>query len=424
MKKKLKILHIIDHLPNYHHIWGGAEKSASRRIKVLVDLGQNTENIVAATKPIKRVREKFLFLRIVTVEDFFPKRLHLYITGFKNQVFPFDPLAFFHLLWWFWRIKPDVIHLHKANKISFSPILAAWLMRIPLVLSIADYWYFCPVATLIDEEGNLCHRFHGQWCIQCSATQKFGWLPKFGYLFRRPLFDFFLNKINGFLVASISNKRLLSAYGIAPQKLVVVRQVYDPLVVKTRAKIKKNTVYLNAWMAFHKGVHIAVAAMAKVIKEIPEARLYIDTKVFDRKYEQKIIEMIKELDLEKKVFISQKPSLEVYLRHIKEANVVIVPEQWENMGPTTLGDAMTMGKAIVASKIGGIPEIIRNGKNGLLAKPQDPSDFAQKILLILRNPRLASSLGKQAARDITSGARKITLQNLLKLYQTALAKKE
>jgi len=420
MRKKLKILHIIDHLPDCHETWGGAEKSALRRINVLLDFGKHIETVVVATKPKKRVEGKFRFFRIWTFEDFFPKKFHLYITGLKNQILPFDLISFVSVFLLARKIKPDIIHLHKANKISFSPILVSWLLKIPLVLSIADYWYFCPAATLTDSEGNQCWRFQGKWCANCSATKKFFLVRKFAYFFRRPLFDFFLSKVSAFLVASNSNKDLLSSYGINKRRMVLVRQVYNNEVEKVKGKMRKNTIYLNAWMSAHKGVHVAVAAMEKVVKEIPEAQLFIETKVFDKDYEKKILEMIKGLNLQKNISISPKPSLKIYLKHLKEANVVLVPEQWENMGPTTLGDAMAMGKAIVASKIGGIPEIIKDGKNGLLANPQDSNDFGLKIIKLLKNQEFALKLGRKAAKDIRRiGSRRICFKNLLKLYQTA-----
>jgi glycosyltransferase involved in cell wall biosynthesis len=421
--KPLRILHLIDHLPDYHENWGGAEKSAFRRIKVLSS-SKEIETIVAGTKPKKTVSEKFSFYRIITLEDFFPKGLRLYITGFKNQIFPFDLISFFSSLFLILKIKPSVVHLHKANQISFSPITVCRLLRIPVVLSISDYWYLCPSADLLDE-GNICRKFQGPWCSNCSATRKFGFVRKFAYLYRKQVMDYFLSEVSAFRVSSQSSKDLLEKYGIKRNKLVIVRQVFNKETLKIRGKIKRNTIYLNAWMSPHKGVHIAVAAMAEVVKKISNARLIIETKIFDKKYEEEIMKMISDFKLEKSVEINQKSDQKTYLRRINEAAVIIVPEQWENMGPTTLGDAMALGKPIVASKIGGIPEFIRDRTNGLLVRPTSPSEFASKITKLLKNYSLAEKYGSHAKKDMMClGSEKECLINLLRLYNRAIGENE
>jgi glycosyltransferase involved in cell wall biosynthesis len=67
--------------------------------------------------------------------------------------------------------------------------------------------------------------------------------------------------------------------------------------------------------------------------------------------------------------------------------------------PTKLFEYMAMGKAIVASKLEQIGEVIRDGANGLLVKPGDSRDLADKILRLANNPRLRRRLGKQARID-------------------------
>jgi glycosyltransferase involved in cell wall biosynthesis len=373
---------------------------------------------VGATKPEKPVKEKFKFFRIWTLEDFFPKKLHLYITGFKNQVFPFDPIAFVSLIQLVKKTRPDIIHIHKANKISFAPIIIGKLFKIPVVLAIYDYWYFCPGAMLIDKEANLCHRFHGPWCASCSATEKFGLAAQITSIYRRRLFDFFFSLIAGFLVLSEFNVKLLSEYGIPREKIFVVRQVYNPPKEKAESKIEKAKIYMNAWMAPHKGVHIMVQAFSQVVKEIPEARLYLETKVLDPNYEMKIKRMIKKLKLEDKVEIFERTTTGDYLKQIQAANVVVVAEQWENMAPTTLSDALSRGKAVVASRIGGLPEMVKDGESGLLADPHDPADFAIKIIRIIKDPLLAKKLGENAPRIIKKiGSSEKIKSQLLYLYQ-------
>lgn len=420
----MKILHLTDHLPEYHQPWGGAEKVAYRHIYALIGKQKDWKFFVGGTKPLKKVEEKFKFVRIWTLEDFFPKKLHLYLTGFKNQVFPFDPLAFFSIFNLVKKIKPDIIHIHKANKISFAPILVGKILRIPVILAIYDYWYFCPGAMLIDEEANLCHRFHGRWCASCSATKKFGLSARITSLYRRTLFDFFFSMISGFLVLSESNVRLLSEYGIDKKKIFIVRQLYNPPNENIVNKIHKGDIYMNAWMAAHKGVHIVVEAFSLVLKKIPEAHLYLETKVLDPSYENRVKKLIKRLKIEDKVTIFERKTVNDYLERIQKANVVVVAEQWENMAPTTLSDALSFGKPVVASNIGGLPEMVEDGKNGLLVNSHDPKDFAEKIVAIINDPKLTETFSKNAPVSIKKlGSPEIISDQLLKVYDYCFSSK-
>ena len=73
-------------------------------------------------------------------------------------------------------------------------------------------------------------------------------------------------------------------------------------------------------------------------------------------------------------------------------DVFVLPSIFEGFGIVLL-EAMAMKKAIVASRIGGIPEIVDDGLTGILVEPANPSEIANSIIILLKNPEKAHEIG-------------------------------
>jgi len=91
------------------------------------------------------------------------------------------------------------------------------------------------------------------------------------------------------------------------------------------------------------------------------------------------------------------------------------------MSPVFLLEAMAARKTVVAGKIGGIPEYITNGEDGLLARYNDPGDFARQIIRALKNQQLANDLGYQAGEKVKTLCNPAeSLNKLTSCYEQAL----
>jgi len=75
-------------------------------------------------------------------------------------------------------------------------------------------------------------------------------------------------------------------------------------------------------------------------------------------------------------------------------DVFVAPSQKAEGMPMVLLEASACGLPLIATRLGGIPEVVRAGTNGLLLdSPHDPEELAEKILALLRDPALCRSLG-------------------------------
>ena len=90
------------------------------------------------------------------------------------------------------------------------------------------------------------------------------------------------------------------------------------------------------------------------------------------------------------------PSQIVELR--RRCFVTVVCSRYENF-PMVALEAMAFGSPLIASRVGGLPEMVEDGRNGLLCRPGDPDDLAEKILTLFSDSALAARLGRQAGID-------------------------
>ena len=137
---------------------------------------------------------------------------------------------------------------------------------------------------------------------------------------------------------------------------------------------------------FQKGQIYLIDAMPEILEKYPFATL----EIIGEGEERKVLEdEIKKLRLEKHVTLyGYKNKLDKF---IKDWSVFVLPSVSETFGISIL-EAMRAGLPVVASRVGGICDIITQNKNGLLASPRDSKQLAKNILDLLDHPVLAAKL--------------------------------
>ena len=108
---------------------------------------------------------------------------------------------------------------------------------------------------------------------------------------------------------------------------------------------------------------------------------------------QKLEEMIKKYNLENN-FLLQGSMADAH-KYLKAFDLFVLPSIKEGM-PWTVLEAMAAGLPIVAAKVGGVPEMIENGKSGILVEPQNPQELVAAIKKIIADDNLRKFLGDNA----------------------------
>ncbi|MET0452881.1 MAG: glycosyltransferase family 4 protein [Mycobacterium sp.] len=138
-----------------------------------------------------------------------------------------------------------------------------------------------------------------------------------------------------------------------------------------------------------------VNAFARVCLTVPQARLLIVGPQPDADYAQRVRDRVNALGLEGSIDIVGLVDNERMLREIANARAVVLFSRQEN-APTILAQAMAAGKPVVASRVGGVQEMVDDGQTGFLVESDDEATFADRIVKLLVDQELSVRLGRRA----------------------------
>jgi len=137
-----------------------------------------------------------------------------------------------------------------------------------------------------------------------------------------------------------------------------------------------------------------INAFVSVSKIFPKSKLLI---VGDGYLRDKLEKSVDNLEVRNKiVFVGFKENV---FQFLKEMDIFVFPSRTEGLGIVIL-EAMASGLPVVASNIGGIPEIVKHNETGVLVEPQKPSELAEAIIQLLKNPEKMHKMGDNGRKRV------------------------
>jgi glycosyltransferase involved in cell wall biosynthesis len=213
-------------------------------------------------------------------------------------------------------------------------------------------------------------------------------------------------------IVSVTEKlrdELVNQYAIPKDKVFVVNnganiELFKPInqeQAKAELGLDKSKKYvcfvgsLAAWQ----GVEFLIYAAPFILEKNPNVRFLI---VGDGAMKHKLLEITSKLGLmDKFIFTGSVPYENVPL-YINAADICVVPKKPIKSGysPLKLYECMACGKPVIATKTSGF-ELLEEINAGILINPENYSEFANSILMLLNNPKLMTSMGMNGRRYVT-----------------------
>jgi len=325
--------------------------------------------------------------------------------------------------------KPDLIHFQHLVFLSADLPEIAFSYHIPGIITLHDYWFVCPRIQLLNKENKICEGpFDGAHCAFCFEAPVLNEYRLFNRL-KKYVPSRFKTYIKG-IKQDIDNKRIsytsramefnfrlqflkrqldLLKYRISPSHYLIKRYEKEgfsglsylphgfPPVPKADLKpSKKLRIGYMGNINYSKGLSIVMDELYTLLLE-GKVKLIIYGQPYDLEYFNNIKRKIKQLPSDAAQFYGRYKNTSEELRTILSSfDVLIFPSVWEENSPIVVREAFVSGKPVIASYLGGVPEIVINEVNGLLFDPFNKGDLENKMKRLLNEPELLTRLVKGA----------------------------
>lgn len=191
-------------------------------------------------------------------------------------------------------------------------------------------------------------------------------------------------------------------------------------------RLQKNTPFVLyvGRLTQDKGVDVLIQAFQETLKTHSQAKLVIaGSSFFDgaakTAYQQSLQQLAKPI-AEHIIFTGFVPHQQLKYLYAA-AHVVVLPSVWQDPCPLVVLETMASGTCIIASKVGGVPEVVEDGVTGILVKPKQVDELAAAISDVLKNPKKAQQMAAAARQKIVAGYAWEDLVNKLEQHLLSLS---
>jgi len=381
---------------------GGADIYTENIAKYMAKIGH--EVVVIACKPTfdefsikEEIRDK------IKIYWFYPLNVaSFYEIGRKNKFLQviwrvldvWNPHSYYIVKKILKKERPDVVHTNTPSGFSPSIFNAVKSLNIPLVHTLHDYYLICPRITLLHSNGEICET------------------PS--------IFCKFYQWINEKLIAHPDTL-------ISPSEFTLKKHKEYDLFVESQSLAIPNGIELNNYnfeyhdenknsfdilyvgvLAKHKGIDILVNAIKKIKNK--NINLHI---CGDGEYKEKIEDMVKK---DRRITVYGRVSDEHLDELYKKADVFVLPSIWYENFPVTIQESFRAGIPVIASDIGGVPELIKDGYNGFLFEAGNLRELRRILEKLINDPYNLRKMKKNAFKSVKKYNMRNHVTKLEKIY--------
>lgn len=290
--------------------------------------------------------------------------------------------------------KPDIVHLNNFQRqLSASIIKPIKKRNIPIVFTAHDLQSICPAIVMLDSKRQICEKcLNGKYvncaknkCIKNSGLKSIlGTVESKYYRYKK----IYINKIDKIITPSEFYKLKLIQDGIPENNIEAIHNFIDMDNYNVEVEDDGYAFYFGRLIK-EKGMFTLLEAF----KGLKDKKLLI---AGDGPDLEKIKEYLNKNNMQENVKLLGYIDSDKVKEYVRKSRFIIVPSIWYENCPYSVLETLAIGKPIIGSNLGGIPELVKNNESGLIYTYNKPKELQEKMRVLFENKELADELGKNA----------------------------
>jgi glycosyltransferase involved in cell wall biosynthesis len=343
--------------------------------------------------------------------------LHQFFARIKNGVIE---RSFERLLG---EITPDIVHVQHLLKLSAGLIPLTKKRGIPVVVTLADFWYICHNVLLLRPGQRRCRG--PAWGLNCPGCAELEVSPPLRallyplmvplFIYRNAYLKSCLRQADLVISPSAFVKKKLVENGYDGDRILVSGyglRTFHPSAFRLHPSDRLRVGYIGT-IQRHKGVHVLIEAFNQLTDSAAELQIY-GNPGYAPEYYARVKDMARNPMIR---FYGEVDNADIG-KVLSELDVIVVPSIWYENSPITIYEAKAARVPVMASNIGGMAELVRDGVTGLLFEVGNADDLAAKMRLLIEDhcllERLQANIGP--VKSIEENARELEA-----IYQEVIA---
>jgi glycosyltransferase involved in cell wall biosynthesis len=299
----------------------------------------------------------------------------------------------------------EVIYAQDPVSVGLPALWAARVLHKPFLLKIVgDYAW---------EQGVARFGVKDDLDSFSLKTEPYGWFVQL----LKKIEKYVAREADKIIVPSEYLKKIVTNWGISPDKIIVIYNSFEQPkgllskeIIRKKVKVTGELVVSAGRLVPWKGFDTLIKIWPIVLTRHPEAKLLI---IGDGPLKNDLENLIARADLSDSILLAGQLERQMLLVYLKIADVFVLNTSYEGFSHQLL-EVASVGTPIITTRVGGNPEIIKDGLSGLLVKYNDQTALINAIEKLLTDADLAQKLAITAANRVQEFSLERMITNLIR----------
>jgi len=292
--------------------------------------------------------------------------------------------------------RPDLVHIHGfIHEMSTSILPALKKAGLPVIQTLHDYKIVCPNTTFISQE-TICercrgHRYYNIARYRCKRGSRMASILAGAEMYFHEVFRLYEPNIDLFISPSDFLAAKVQEHGIR-KPIVTIPNFISPAQFQPRYEPENYFIFVGR-LVRTKGILTLLEAMRRIdttaeLRVAGAGELEAELRAFAAAHGLSNVKFLGHLDTAQ------------LTRTMQGALFTVQPSEWYENYSMTVIESLACGTPVVGARIGGIPEQIQDGRNGLLFESGNAAELAEKMQALLDRRELAVEMGRNGRRQV------------------------